>query len=69
MLPIKIGQLNCQGSKAVMSEILKVANELQLDILCLQEPYTKERKVLGLPRTARAITYGDRPKAATIALA
>ena len=63
---LRIGQLNCQRSKTVMSEVIRVAQELQLDIVCAQEPYTQNGKIPVVPPTARVIAGGERPGAVTV---
>lgn len=65
-IEVRIGQLNANGSAAVGHEIRKVAEELRLDIVCVQEPYTKQGIMPGLPIDARVIMTGERPKAATV---
>lgn len=65
---LKIGQLNAGRGAIVIHEIRKLAEELQLDILCLQEPYVKDGAVPGLPQTARTIVVGQHPMAAIVVL-
>lgn len=52
---IKMGQINAMRSSLVMSELRQVAKELQLDIICIQEPYTRKGKATYEPKTARVI--------------
>ncbi|KAK9716962.1 Endonuclease-reverse transcriptase [Popillia japonica] len=49
-----------------MAEIRKLAEELRLDILCIQEPYAYQGFIPGMPIDARTVMYGDRPKIATV---
>lgn len=63
---LRIGQINAQGSKTATNEIRKVAEDLRLDIVCVQEPYCLRGKLPAMPITTRVILYGDNPKAATI---
>lgn len=58
---IRIAQLNAERSKAVMSETRKLAEELKLDIICIQEPYTQGGKVLGMPVTSQIVMAGVNP--------
>lgn len=51
-----------------MQEIRRVAEEDSVDILCLQEPYTKEGKILNLPSTAQVVATGVPAKAAIVVL-
>lgn len=49
-----------------MHEIRKIAEEQSLDLICMQEPYTRDGKVPGMPVTARVVCFGERPMAVTI---
>lgn len=44
---LKIGQINAQRSRAASVNLELIMKELELDILCLQEPYTYKSKVRG----------------------
>ncbi|KAK9701499.1 hypothetical protein QE152_g30586 [Popillia japonica] len=44
----------------------KLAEELRFDIICIQEPYTYQGSIPGMPIDARTVMYGDRPKTATV---
>lgn len=63
---IRIAQLNAKGSMIVLHEARKLVEELKIDILCLQEPYTRRGKILGMPITSQIILTGGNPQAATI---
>lgn len=63
---IRIAQINANGNAAVVHEIRKVAEELKLDIVCVQEPYTKNGAMPGMPIDVRITMTGEIPKAATI---
>ena len=65
---LRIGQLNANGSKDVLDEVKKSTEELQLDILCLQEPYSRNGKIPSFPITAKIISFGKQPMAAIIVL-
>lgn len=63
---IKIAQLNAMRSKLVLEEIKRITDEEQFDVVCLQEPYTKNGTVPGMPQHARIIVQGEKPAAAII---
>nr|CAD7577057.1 unnamed protein product [Timema californicum] len=47
-------------SKTVMKEIRKVSEDLSLDIICVQEPYSMVRgKILPMPMKARIVNSGS----------
>lgn len=47
-------------------EIRKLVEELQLDIVCVQEPYVKNGRIPGMPVTTRQILSGQHPMTATV---
>lgn len=49
-----------------MVEINQLAEEGKTDIICLQEPYTKNGTITGLPTHAKCIIQGGNPMAAII---
>lgn len=49
-----------------MHELRKAAEELLLDILCIQEPYTKNGSIPGMPVTARQIMADQHPMTAIV---
>ncbi|KAG5870360.1 hypothetical protein JTB14_016127 [Gonioctena quinquepunctata] len=63
---IRIGQINCMRSAAVGHEIRKVAEEKKLDMICLQEPYTRNGKMNNMPITAQIQNMGQNPMAVTV---
>ena len=65
-MTLKIGQLNAKGSIAVMDQIKRYAEEEELDILCLQEPYVRGNKIISMPISAQVVTDGTHPKSAII---
>ena len=65
---IKIAQLNQQHSKLALHEIRRIAEERQLDIICLQEPYTRNGKIPFMPITAQIVTQGPNPMSGVIIL-
>ena len=66
--PIRFIQHNCSNSGLVMDELRKITEEEEIDILCLQEPYTINSTVPGFPVTCRQITNGPNPMVAIIVL-
>ncbi|KAF2897004.1 hypothetical protein ILUMI_09171 [Ignelater luminosus] len=62
---IRVGQINGMRSATVMHEIRKFAEELKLDVVCIQVPYTRQNKVPGMPITAQIASMGDNPMAVT----
>ena len=56
--PLRVLQLNCSRSKLANSEARLLALERQVDIVCLQEPYTLRGSVPGYSSTSRQITEG-----------
>lgn len=67
-LDLRIGQLNAGRGAIVNHEIRKIAEDLQLDVICVQEPYARDGGVPGLPHMARIITSDLNPRAVTIIL-
>ena len=63
---IKIGQLNANGSSTVMDQVRRYAEEEELDVLCLQEPYSRQGKITAMPKSAQVITHGKHPQSAII---
>ena len=50
----------------VLAEIRKLIEDLSLDVICLQEPYSSKSGIPHMPITARVVREGDAPMAATI---
>ena len=63
---IRFGQLNAKGSKTVLQELRKIAEDEKLDIICLQEPYTKSGKIPYWPVKTQILVKGNKPQAAII---
>lgn len=54
-----------QGAKSVAHELRQCAEEYKADIICMQEPYSNNGKIIGLPISSTTITgSNDNPKAA-----
>ena len=66
MQELKVGQVNAMRSASVLHELRKMAEELDLDVLCVQEPYTRGGSIPGMPVTSRICTIGEQPMAAII---
>ena len=47
---IKCIQINLQHSKLATDNLLKIVEEDSTDILCIQEPYTIQNKIVGLSK-------------------
>lgn len=63
---LRIAQINAGRGEIATQEIRKVSEELKLDIICIQEPYTRGGAVPGLPVKVRQIHRGEKPMASTI---
>lgn len=52
-----VGQLNCGKSAQVMAEVRQLVDSKEVDILCLQDPYSMPARgtLLNVPLTARTI--------------
>lgn len=68
MTGIRIAQINAQRSSTVLAEIRKLCEEMKLDIVCIQEPYTRNGSIPHMPVTARVIKDGEMPMAAIVVL-
>nr|CAD7201685.1 unnamed protein product [Timema douglasi] len=56
---IGAGQLNGIRSVTVLHELQRCTDEMRLDVVFLQEPYTFKGKVLHVPMAVRVITTGE----------
>ena len=63
---IKIGQINAQHAALAMKELNKLVEDLQLDILCLQEPYSRQGKIPSFSPHFQIASVGETPMAAII---
>ena len=52
-------QINLQHSRAATSNLGQLINQHNVDITCLQQPYTINNKLAGLPRPYKVYTFGD----------
>jgi hypothetical protein len=46
-------QINLQHSKVATANLMQITEEESIDILCIQEPYTTQNKVVGIPNKFR----------------
>lgn len=56
---LKIGQINAQRSRAAAINLELIMKELELDILCIQEPYTYKGRVRGYTTPGMKIIQPD----------
>ena len=61
-LPLICFQINLQHSRTATSNLVQVINQHNIDITHIQEPYTINNKLAGLPRSHKVYTSGDRRK-------
>ena len=65
---IRVAQINAQRSVMVLGELRKLIEELNLDIICIQEPYSSKGRIPHMPITARIIKDGEAPMAAIVVI-
>ena len=63
---VRVAQINARRSRLVLHELRKIAEEKQIDVMCLQEPYTFKGKIPFMPATTQIITCGRKPNAGII---
>ena len=64
---IKCLQINLQHSRAATANLIKIVTEDEIDIIFIQEPYTIQGKVIGIPTKYTTFTAGGaRPRAAVV---
>jgi hypothetical protein len=56
---IKCAQINLQHSRAATANLLKYIADNNMDITCIQEPYTLQRRVVGVPKQYNTLTAGE----------
>jgi hypothetical protein len=60
-------QINLQHSKVATANLIQITEEESTDILCIQEPYTIQNKVVGIPKKFRNFTITEiRSRAAIV---
>jgi hypothetical protein len=60
--------MNLQHSSLATDNLLKIMEEEDTDIICIQEPYNIGNKIGGLPRSSTVLTSGEGNKRAAIAV-
>ena len=65
-MEIKCLQINLQHSRAATYYLIKIVTEYDIDIVFIQEPYTIQDKVIGIPTKYITFTAGPRPRAAVV---
>jgi len=64
---IKFAQINLHHSRAATASLMKYIADNNVDITCIQEPYTRQRRMIGIPKFHKTLTAGeDRSRAAII---
>ena len=63
---LKCLQINVQHSRAATSNLVNIIKETNTDIAFVQEPYTVNNKLVGIPRYYRTYVNGNERKRATI---
>jgi hypothetical protein len=66
ILHIKCIQLNLRYSRAATSNLIKVIEENDTDILFIQEPYTIQNRLIGIPTKYKLYTAGERRHRAAV---
>jgi hypothetical protein len=59
---IKFFQLNLQHSRVATHNLVKLTAEQGTDILLLQEPYTIQNKIVGIPKRQNIYPRGKQTK-------
>jgi hypothetical protein len=59
-------QINLQHSKVATTNLIQITEEENTDILCIQEPYTIQNKVVGIPKKFRTSTIAETRSRAAI---
>lgn len=63
---MEILQLTANGSTLVSSELETLLDDVHPDVVCLQEPYSTNNKVIGINHRHKTITATRHPKAAIV---
>ena len=61
-------QINLQHSRTATSNLVQLINQHNVDITYIQEPYTINNKLVGLPRSYKVYTSGDGRKRSAIVI-
>lgn len=65
---MKLLQLNAWNSTLVSMELPKLADEVRADVVCLQEPHTRNKTVAGFDSRHTTITGSQKAKAAIVVI-
>ena len=65
---LKCLQINLQHSRLATDNLLKIMEEEDTDIACIQEPYILGNKIGGIPHSLTVLTIGERKKRAAIVI-
>ena len=65
---LKCLQINLQHSRLATDNLLKIMEEENTDIACIQEPYILGNKIGGIPHSLTVLTIGERKKRAAIVI-
>ena len=52
-------QINLQRSRAASENLIKIVTDDEIDIIFIQEPYTIQAKVIGIPTKYTTFTAGE----------
>ena len=63
---IRCMQINLQHSKAATANLMKIIEEESTDIICIQEPYIINNRVVGIPKKYRTYTITEERSRAAI---
>ena len=56
---IKCLQINLQHSRAATANLTKIVTDDEIDIIFIQEPYTIQAKVIGIPTNYTTFRQGE----------
>ena len=65
---IKFLQINLQHSRAATDNLMKTIEEEGIDIICIQEPYAINNKVIGIPKKYKVLVHGEGRNRAAIVI-
>jgi hypothetical protein len=59
-------QINLQHAKVATAKLMQIKEEKSTDILCIQEPYIIQNKVVGIPNKFKTYAIAGTSSRATI---
>jgi hypothetical protein len=65
---IKFLQINLQHSRAATNNLLKTKEDDDIDVICTQQPYVINNKVVGISRKYKILAYGEGRRRAAIVI-